>query len=173
MKRIVSSLRPFGAVSVSISVTKPYLYLSPTTARTVSAVSRGDAMLLFRACRQGCMGSLRLRRVLAAAGHHGIGQRERQFRQGYAAERLPNGIVDPPPPAPRRTERFHVAGAVALLDADRQGDRAINGADDVGRRHLRRRAGQPVAALGAAMRDEQPGAGEGSQELADSGRRQA
>src|SRR5262249_962665 len=143
MKRIVSSLRPFGAVSVSISVTKPYLYLSPTTARTVSAVSRGDAMLLFSRPSSGLCGSVGGRRVLAAAGHHCVGERERQFRQGHAAERLANGIVDSPPAAPRRTERFHVAGAVALLDADRQGDRAINGADDVGRRHFRRRTGQP------------------------------
>src|SRR5262249_42786233 len=145
-----------------ISVTKPYLYLSPTTARTVSAVSRGDAMLLFSRLPSGLWlcGFVGLRRVLAAARPHGVGERERQFRQGHAAERLPDGIVDPSPAASRRAERLHIAGAVAVLDADRQGDRAVDGADDVGRRDLRRRTGQPIAALGAAMRDEQPGAGE-------------
>src|ERR1700757_3645434 len=38
-QRTVSSLRPFGARSISISVTKPYLYFSPSSA-TCCLVSR-------------------------------------------------------------------------------------------------------------------------------------
>src|SRR5215216_6773832 len=40
MNRTVSSERPFGALSDSISVTKPYLYWSTSMRRTVSTVSR-------------------------------------------------------------------------------------------------------------------------------------
>src|SRR5579871_4130225 len=39
MKRTVSSERPFGALSDSISVTKPYLYWSTSMERTRSTVS--------------------------------------------------------------------------------------------------------------------------------------
>ena len=44
MKRTVSSLRPLGARSISMSVTKPYLYFSPSSA-TFSLVSRAAAIM--------------------------------------------------------------------------------------------------------------------------------
>ncbi|MNT98994.1 hypothetical protein D3C72_2417230 [compost metagenome] len=40
MNRTVSSLRPLGAMSDSISVSKPYLYLSTSSASTESTVAR-------------------------------------------------------------------------------------------------------------------------------------
>src|SRR5688572_12925807 len=39
MKRMVSSLRPLGALSLSRSVSNPYLYLSTSSARTFSTVA--------------------------------------------------------------------------------------------------------------------------------------
>ena len=39
MKRTVSSLSPFGAMSLSMSVSKPYLYLSTSSASTFATVS--------------------------------------------------------------------------------------------------------------------------------------
>src|SRR3546814_3930619 len=51
MKRTISSFRPLGAVSASMSVTKPYLYLS--SARTCSTVSRLAAIQLL-SCMHEC-----------------------------------------------------------------------------------------------------------------------
>src|SRR3546814_10937601 len=55
MQRTISSFRPLGAVSASMSVTKPYLYLS--SARTCSTVSRLAAIQLL-SCLHECVCSI-------------------------------------------------------------------------------------------------------------------
>src|SRR5438105_2728017 len=51
MKRTISSLRPLAAVSDSMSVVKPYLYLSTSMPLTSSIVSRSDMVVLYAAMR--------------------------------------------------------------------------------------------------------------------------
>jgi len=51
IKRIMSALSPFGAVSASMSVTKPYLYLSPLSSM-ISGRSLFAIFLCF-SCRRG------------------------------------------------------------------------------------------------------------------------
>src|SRR5882724_10959168 len=172
MKRMVSSLRPFGAVSVSMSVTKPYLYLSPATARTVSIVLGADAIILFVSTRLGWgrfAGRERIGRgwsgTVGQAGRH----RECQFGQRDALHGVAHGIVDAAPAAARRAQRFDVAGPGAMLDADGERNRAVDGAHDVGSRNRPGRAGQPVAALGTALRHQDARPGQRSQQLADGG----
>ena len=68
MKRTVSSLRPGGADSASISVTNPYLYPSCASERTVSRVSMEAAM-------SGKLGQVRAGSANApAAGTKAIGE---------------------------------------------------------------------------------------------------
>src|SRR5262249_33574629 len=55
MKRTMSSFSPFAARSVSMSVTKPYLYFSPARSATRSVVSRkAITVLLCRDRRAPC-----------------------------------------------------------------------------------------------------------------------
>src|SRR5262245_61584579 len=98
MKRMVSSVRPFGAVSVSMSVTNPYLYFSPVTARTVSivsgevAITRPDTgLLLGRAFTANRILALAQRRqaLLDGASRHHHRWCQRHLGQRYSLEGLP------------------------------------------------------------------------------------
>src|SRR5690606_5336175 len=51
MNRMISSLSPFGALSLSISVSKPYLYWSTSIRRTCSMVSCTAGISILHSCR--------------------------------------------------------------------------------------------------------------------------
>src|SRR5690349_5205727 len=99
MKRTVSSLSPFGAFSVSMSVTNPAVYLPPSasTCRMVSSETLMDFFTHFDC-------------VVIAANIHHVGKR-------YAFHRAADGAVDVVPASFDGTFAFIPARVIAALDA--------------------------------------------------------
>src|SRR5277367_6661198 len=114
MKRMMSSLRPFGARSVSMSVTKPYLYCS--TSRTVAAVWGTAAMSAHSAGDAG----RRLELIQAERG-----DLVRHIGEAHFGERAAHSGVDAVPFALDRTQGFDAAMLIGGIGAGRQRDRAF------------------------------------------------
>src|SRR3546814_818597 len=119
MKRTISSFRPLGAVSASMSVTKPYLYLS--SARTCSTVSRLAAIQLL-SCMHECFcrilpaatallpllladGFIHARaNLLADLAGQAEARQHHHLREADRAQGLADGVVHPVPVAAPRSE---------------------------------------------------------------------
>src|SRR5690606_36596442 len=122
MKRTMSSLRPLGAVTASMSVTKPYLYFCSAIERTCSIVSTLALIVPARSLRNRAVldadARPRFGRGYSAAGATCIWRHH--VRQGDRLQSRPNGGIDPIPASPHGAHRLDAAIAFRTVDAGRQ-----------------------------------------------------